>query len=169
MFAYEKARPTPYFKRESMQQTSPLNPAEIDGSPRKGLGLVLEIFAESCRFSKACKELSLRVLTIVKDPKRAKNFPVASFDLTRQHDFRSVCKFVEAESDNLILAHCAPSCGTASKAREKRTPGVVNPPRPLRNKSYPNGLPGLSGREENRVGEANFFMCRNGRAHFAPH
>jgi hypothetical protein len=115
----------------------------------------LEIFAGSCRFSKACKELGLRVLAIDKDPKRAENFPVASYDLTRQHDFQSVCKFIEAEKDNIVFAHCAPSCGTASKAREKRIPGVVNPPRPLRSESYPDGLPRLTEREENRVNEAN--------------
>jgi hypothetical protein len=120
----------------------------------KGSGLVLEVFARSCRFSKACKEFGLRVLAIDKDPKRAENFPVASFDLTRQHDFQTVCKFVQAERDNICWAHFAPSCGTASKARERRIPGVANPPRPLRSESYPDGLQGLSEKEA-RVKEAN--------------
>ena len=117
--------------------------------------MVLEVFAGSCRFSKACKELGLRVLAIDKDPKRAENFPVAAFDLTKPHDFQTVCKFAETESDNICWAHFAPSCGTASKARERRVQGVANPPRPLRSESYPDGLQGLSAREEERVKEAN--------------
>ena len=117
--------------------------------------MVLEVFAGSCRFSKACKELGLRVLAIDKDPKRAENFPVAAFDLTKPHDCQTVCKFAETERDNICWAHFAPSCGTASKARERRVQGVANPPRPLRSESYPDGLQGLSEREEERVKEAN--------------
>jgi hypothetical protein len=138
-----------------MQETSSLSQTDFEGSPRKGSGLVLEIFAGSCRFSKACKKIGLRVLTIDKDPKRAQNFPVASYDLTGKQDFQSVCKFVEAEKDNIVLPHCAPSYGTVSKAKEKCIPGVFNPPRPLRSDSYPDGLPGLTERGESRVNEAN--------------
>ena len=54
-----------------------------------------------------------------KNPKRVEKFPVASFDLTRPHDFSTVCKFAEAERENLLLAHFASSCGAASKARER--------------------------------------------------
>ena len=61
-----------------------------EDEPNKGSGLILEIFAGSCRFSKACKNLGFRVLAVDKNPKRAENFPVASFDLTRQHDFSTV-------------------------------------------------------------------------------
>ena len=117
--------------------------------------MVLEVFAGSCRFSKACKELGLRVLAIDKDPKRAENFPVAAFDLTKPNDFQTVCKFAETERDNICWAHFAPSCGTASKARERRVQGVANPSRPLRSESYPDGLQGLSEREAERVKEAN--------------
>ena len=52
-----------------------------EDEPNKGSGLILEIFAGSCRFSKACKNLGFRVLAVDKNPKRAENFPVASFDL----------------------------------------------------------------------------------------
>ena len=89
------------------------------------------------------------------NPKRAENFPIASFDLTRPHDFSTVCKFVEAEREDLLLAHFAPSCGTASKARERKVPGIPNPPRPLRSESYPDGLAGLTEQEHRRVLEAN--------------
>ena len=123
--------------------------------PNKGSGLILEIFAGSCRFSKACKNLGFRVLAVDKNPKRAENFPVASYDLTRPHDFSTVCKFAEAEQNDLLVAHFAPSCGTASKARERKVPGITNPPRPLRSESYPDGLAGLTQQESQQVLEAN--------------
>ena len=94
---------------------------------------------------------------------------VASFELTGQHDFQSVCKSVDAEEDNIGFANRARSCGTAFKVREKRTPGVVNPLRSLRSKSYPDGLPVLFEIEENRDQESNFCICSNGRADFTPH
>eukprot|EP00435_Cladocopium_sp_Y103_P019375 s340_g4.t1 len=120
-----------------------------------GTGLVLEVFAGTCRFSKACRDAGLRSLAIDKDPKRSENFPVANFDLTKPHDYETVCKLVEAEQSHLVAAHFAPSCGTASRAREKRVPGVANPPRPLRGESYPDGLPNLSDQEQQRINEAN--------------
>ena len=46
------------------------------------------------------------------------------------------------------LRHCIESQG-------RRIQGVANPPRPLRSESYPDGLQGLSEREEERVREAN--------------
>ena len=95
------------------------------------------------------------MLAVDKNPRRAENFPVASFDLTRPHDFNTVCKFAEAEREDLLLAHFAPSCGTASKARERKVPGIPNPPRPLRSESYPDGLAGLTEQEHQRVLEAN--------------
>eukprot|EP00435_Cladocopium_sp_Y103_P059935 s673_g21.t1 len=118
-------------------------------------GLVLEVFAGTCRFSKACRNAGLRVLAIDKDPKRSENFPVAQFDLTKQHDYDCICNLIDAEKSNLVAAHFAPSCGTASKAREKRVPGVSNAPRPLRSESYPDGLQTLTERERLRVEEAN--------------
>ena len=72
--------------RFAIQQFSLQTSAESFGTedePNKGSGLILEIFAGSCRFSKACKNLGFRVLAVDKNPKRAENFPVASFDLTR--------------------------------------------------------------------------------------
>ena len=116
----------------------------------------MENLSGSCRFSKACKDLGLRVLAVDKNPTRAENFPVASFDLTKAHDCQSVCKYVEAERESLVCAVFAPSCGTASKARERRIPGIQNAPRPWRSESYPDGYcQGFRNREAQRVDEAN--------------
>lgn len=82
--------------------------------------MVLEFFCGVVSiYSKACKELGLRILAIDKDQKRAENFPVASFDLTKQNDLQTVKKIIQTERNNICWAHFAPSCGTASKARER--------------------------------------------------
>ena len=135
--------------------SSEKTPADLHTESHTATGLVLEVFAGSCRFSKACKDSGLRAFAVDKNPKRAEHFPVANFDLTRQHDFETLCKYAEAESGSLVHAHFAPSCGTASKAREKKIPGVSNAPRPLRSESYPDGLPSLHQHEQDRVREAN--------------
>ena len=90
----------------------PDDPSHCDGAPRKSSGLVLEVFAGSCRCSKECKELGLRVLAMSRTLRGKKN-PVAAFDLTKPHGFQTVCKFVETERDSICWAHFAPSCGTA--------------------------------------------------------
>ena len=74
-------------------------------------------------------------------PKKGKKIPVTVFDLTKSHDFQSVCKYVEAERESLVSAHFAPSLGTASRARERSVHGIKTLPRPLRSESYPDGWP----------------------------
>ena len=71
--------------------------------------------------------------------------PVVSIDLTSAQG--------QAEADELLLspllafAHFAPPCGTASRAREKRIPGLPGGgPKPLRSPVHPRGLPDLDSR-----------------------
>ena len=49
----------------------------------------------------------------------------------------------------------APPCGTASRARERPTPGQRNYPRPLRSTNQPDALDGLAGLEKVKVEMAN--------------
>ena len=55
----------------------------------------------------------------------------------------------------------APPCGTASAAREIQLPGMTDLPAPLRTADHPDGLPGLTGRDEIRVSAANklYALC----------
>ena len=55
---------------------------------------------------------------------------------------------------NVKFVHVAPPCGTASRVREIRRSSGPNPP-PLRSNDYPDGLPGLSPTEAQRVQKAN--------------
>lgn len=91
------------------------------------------------------------------DPGRAENAPVANFDLRKQADQESLKAFVQAESSALVHVDCAPSYGTASKAREKpvTNPLIRNPPKPLRSTEKPDGLDGLAEKDQARVDSAN--------------
>ena len=123
----------------------------------KGTGLVLEIFAGTCRLSKACRGLGLQALSVDKDVKRAENAVVARYDLCDTEQFATLEKLVRSERHRLVHAHFAPSCGTASRARERPVPGLPKDrqPRPLRSEDMPDGLSGLSVAEEARVQAAN--------------
>ena len=112
--------------------------------------LVLEVFSGSCRLSKACRRAGFRVTAIDKDEARAENFPIYQCDVTNTEDFALLLQHVEAEKEELLHVHFAPSCGTASRAREK-APG----PPPLRSDACPDGLPGLNHKDQERVANAN--------------
>ena len=98
-------------------QTQPAS-HQLSGDPmcNKGTGLVLEIFAGSCRLSKACRGISLQALSVDKDLSRAENALVAKYDLCAENYFK-LESLVKVERHRLLHAHFAPSCGTASKAR----------------------------------------------------
>ena len=64
---------------------------------------------------------------------------------------------VKVERHRLLHAHFVPSCGTASKARERLVPGLPKErqPRPLRSEEKPDGLDNLTSSEAARVTSAN--------------
>jgi len=57
----------------------------------------------------------------------------------------------------LVHAHCAPTCGTASRARGSKVAGIPlhKQPQPLRSDDHPDGLPNLGDAERNRLDSAN--------------
>lgn len=90
--------------------------------------LVIEVFAGSCRLSKACRRIGLRTAAVDKDPARSENFPIYQCDLTNASEFALLMQYIEAEKENcytcilhqavaqhrglvkkpLDLLHCAP-------------------------------------------------------------
>ena len=107
--------------------------------------LILEVFSGTCRLSSACKRTGLRVLPIDKDPQRSENMVVANFDLTNPDQFSSLKDLIGVEKEFKVHAHFAPSCGTSSRARNIKIPGVKaeDMPKPLRSENQPDGLKGL--------------------------
>ena len=136
-----------------------LTPVELASSPKgtrhEGVGIVLEIFAGTCRLSKACNKLGLNVVAVDKDPQRSENFPVACFDISKGDDCKALQQYITDERLRIVHSHFAPSCGTASRARERPLRGERNPPKPLRSDDQPDGLDDLSEIDQRRVNEAN--------------
>lgn len=74
----------------------------------KGTGLILEIFAGTCRLSKACRGLGLQALSVDKDVNRAENAVVAKYDLCDSNQFSTLEKLVRSERHRLCsCAFCA--------------------------------------------------------------
>ena len=94
-----------------------------EGETIHNSALVLEIFAGSCRLSRTCRDVGFRVTAVEKDKQRAENFSLFACDVTKQEDAKQLMDYIEAESDSLVHAHF-PSCGTCSRAREIKVPGL---------------------------------------------
>lgn len=132
-------------------------PVLRDCKQQKDVGLVVEIFSGTCRLSKACRKFGLRALPVDKDPNRAESCTVASYDLADQQQYKTLVEVLTAEKQSLVHAHCAPSCGTASRARGRKMQGVPlhMQPRSLRSDEFPDGLQDLTEKEQLRVDSAN--------------
>ena len=119
--------------------------------------LVVEIFAGSCRLSKACKNLGFQVAAIDKDKNRSENFTTYQCDVGNSDELKLLKEYLDSEQLALLHVHFAPSCGTASRAREKPIPNVPEhqQPRPLRSDAHPAGLPTLNAVDQSRVDLAN--------------
>ena len=142
------------------QSQSATNTTSGNTMCNKGAGLILEIFAGTCRLSKACRGLGLEALSVDKDVNRAENAVVAKYDLCDANQFATLEKLVRAERHRLVHVHFAPSCGTASRARERPVPGLPpdRQPRPLRSDDKPDGLDHLTETEAARVEAANKIL-----------
>ena len=158
------AQDFPIFPAKDVDQPGPISQTQPashqlpgDSMCNKGTGLVLEIFAGSCRLSKACRGIGLQALSVDKDLSRAENATVAKYDLCDRNHFSILEGLVKAERHRLLHAHFAPSCGTASKARERLVPGLPKErqPWPLRSEEKPDGLDNLTSSEAARVISAN--------------
>eukprot|EP00435_Cladocopium_sp_Y103_P072300 s179_g39.t2 len=135
--------PLPKHEKKSVTEIPVKNKFEKDGRQQS--------------LSKACKDVGLRATAVEKDKNRSENFAIFPCDLTNAEDFLQLQNYIEAESEALVHAHFAPSCGTCSRAREIPVPGLTSEqqPRPLRSDLHPDGLPFLSEREQERVTSAN--------------
>ena len=111
--------------------------------------IVLEIFAGTARLTRAVKDLGMSTLAIDKDNKRAQSVHIAKYDLNEPDQVQSLCDFIQRHHKQILWAHFAPSCGTASRARGRPLPKLAKlgakVPMPLRSDTKPMGLDGLAG------------------------
>ena len=132
----------------------------VDEEQSKASGsrnLVVEVFAGSCRLSKACRKVGFRTTAIDKSSERSENFTIYKCDLTDTTELKLLKEYFIAEQDALLHVHFAPACGTSSRARERPIKGLPKhkQPVPLRSELCPDGLPHLSSRDQQRVHLAN--------------
>ena len=139
------------------QNSTGVSHIESDTTSHGSQCLVVEVFSGSCRLSKACRKVGFRATAVDKTNERSENFTIYRCDLTNPTEVALLKEYLLAEQDALLHVHFAPACGTSSRARERPIKGLPKhkQPAPLRSETWPDGLPHLSHREQQRVTLAN--------------
>ena len=123
--------------------------------------LVVEICAGSARLTRVAREAGFHGLAIDHSSSRSCGIDICIFELEDQTQVDELCKFLKEEADNIAAVWIAPSCGTASRARERKLPQLtrlgVAEPIPLRSKSQPDQIDGLEGTNKLKVEKANML------------
>ena len=124
---------------------------------------VIELCAGSARLSKVARDNGFRTMAVDHSNARTCGFPICNFDLSNDNDLEELSQFIEAAADSILMIWIAPSCGTCSRAREKRLPQAerlgLKVPVPLRSNSQPDQLDGLSGLDKLKVEKANLLYA----------
>ena len=92
--------------------------------------LVVEICAGTARLTKTVRARGIRGLAVDKSKQRSCGTDIMVLDLTVEHDLALLLQILTAEKDRIILVFISPSCGTASKARERPIPAHLLQGRP---------------------------------------
>ena len=123
--------------------------------------LIVEICAGSARLTRVAREAGFHGLAIDHSSSRSCGIDICIFELEDQTQVDELCKFLEEEADNVAAVWIAPSCGTASRARERKLPQLrrfgIAEPIPLRSQSQPDQIDGLDGTNKLKVEKANML------------
>ena len=113
----------------------------------------IEVFAGTGRLTASVRRLgvnqSVGIDHVIHKQVRA---PMVKLDLTKASDFSVLMNMLD--DDDIAWVHCAPPCGTASRARDIRREDGFDPPA-SRSSAQPDGLAGLSDALQGRVQSAN--------------
>ena len=126
--------------------------------------LVIEIFAGSARLTAAIRDAGMAGVAVDHDKTRSSGPHIALYDLNDRSQFDALVEFIRLEKHRIIWVHFAPSCGTASRARERPLKSLEKKgyriPKPLRSDEFPLGVPGLQGTDKYRTETANSTYAR---------
>ena len=124
-------------------------PSSDSGAPRTGPPFSLELCCGSANLSAALRDVGIEAVGVdyVRNASRPRA-PCVQLDLTSLGGQSLLQQLLR--SRRVQYVHCAPPCGTASRARER-----PNGPPPLRSDEFPHGLPTLGGTDLLRVDAAN--------------
>ena len=117
--------------------------------------IILEVCAGSARLTKTARGMGFKGVAIDHSDKRSCGVDICIFDLTDPGQLQDLLEYIRRDADRVALVWIAPSCGTASRARERPIPGQKNCPKPLRSSRQPDPLDGLSGVDKLKVELAN--------------
>ena len=122
--------------------------------------LCIELCAGCARLSATLVTKGFRAMAVDQKQNRHKQLhPTVVLDLTSEEAVKYLCALLRQPGAVLFL-HCAPPCGTCSRARERKLSwkakaAGVTEPRPLRDGRLPEGFPHLTGTNRKRVDTAN--------------
>ena len=80
---------------------------------------------------------------------------MCEFELADPEQLDSLLQYIRKYAAFIVAIWIAPSCGTASRARERPLPGGRKGPVPLRSFDRPDQFDGLSGIDKIKVEKAN--------------
>ena len=135
----------------------PQSPPAVDFSCSTQELVCVEIFAGCAQLSSSLRSSGFSVLPIDHKNGKMSKAKLTLLDLTKQHDFDVLLSILTTA--NIAYCHCAPVCGTGSRAREIPLPKGMEHVRaePLRSQEFPLGLPHLVGKDLARVTAANIL------------
>lgn len=116
---------------------------------------ILEICAGSARLTKAARNQGFKGLAFDHSDNRSCGIEICNIELADPQQLQDLLEFITVEAHRIAAIWIAPSCGTASRARERPLPGQVSGPKPLRSSNQPDQLDGLSGVDKLKVEKAN--------------
>jgi hypothetical protein len=121
----------------------------------------VEVCAGSARLTRTAREFGFNGIAIDHTQKRSCGIDICIFELEDDAQVEELCNFLESEADNIAAVWIAPSCGTASKARERRLPELqrlgIEIPIPLRSLEKPDQIDGLGETNKLKVEKANML------------
>ena len=108
----------------------------------------MEVCAGSARLTRKAREAGFNGIAIDHSSQRSCGIDICIFELEDPNQVQDLCNFIESEADNIAAVWIAPSCGTASRARERRLPQLkklgIAVPVPLRSIEQPDQMDGLA-------------------------
>ena len=116
---------------------------------------ILEICAGSARLTKAAREQGFKGLAFDHSDGRSCGIEICNIELADPQQLQDLLEFITVEAPDIAAIWIAPSCGTASRARERPLPGNVEGPKPLRSNDQPDSIDGLQGVDKLKVEKAN--------------
>ena len=123
--------------------------------------IFVEVCAGSARLTRTARDVGFNGIAIDHTTQRSCGVDICLFELEDPLQVEELCNFLKSESDNIAAVWIAPSCGTASKARERKLPQLaklgIEVPIPLRSHEQPDQIDGLADTNKLKVEKANLL------------